>query len=482
MKNFKLFGFVKLIARVFIILLCFTLMNCSSLGNKPIKSWQTTELMPTDYSWFDGPKEFSNHLTQQPDLKFHKSDDLENAIIINPSIKYQPFEGFGYSFEETTVFNLSEMSADKKEELLKLIVSPDKGIGFNMMRICIGSADFTSRKFYTYDDTPNNVEDTLLTHFSIQKDIDYNIIKVLQQALKINPQLRFVASPWSPPSWMKTSKSIVGGEFLSKYTEVYAKYLAKFLLSYKENGIPVFAITLQNEPLYIPIDYPGCSLTSEQSQNLAIALSIELAKNKLDTKILIYDHNFNGASNYILPILNNSTANQAIYGSAFHGYSPPVNEAANIHAKFPDKAIYFTERSYWGANGASDIIDIFRNWSRSYIGWVTMLNSEKGPEQWTGTPGPSMIIKDAKSKDNYWLTTEYYLMGQFSKFVKVGAHRIESNITNKFVNNVVFMNPDGTIVLIVSNTSNEKQTVTVKLGKNTFSTSIPGKTVATYMF
>jgi glucosylceramidase len=438
--------------------------------------------MPGDTSWFTSSKELVNKLTEQPDLKFYKSDTIKSAIVVNPSVKYQPFEGFGSSLEETTVFNLSQMAVDKRDDLLEKIVSPDKGIGFNMMRICIGSSDFTSRKFYTYDETVNNEEDLSLSHFSIQKDIDYNIINVLQKAIQINPEIRFVASPWSPPSWMKTSKNIIGGEFLPKYIEVYAKYLTKFLIAYKEKGIPVFAITLQNEPLFAPEDYPGCVLSSKQAQNLAIALKKELVKNKLDTKILIYDHNFGEALQYALPILADSTANKAIDGTAFHGYAPPVANATTIHSQFPDKAIYFTERSYWGVNGVSDIIDIFRSWSRTYIGWVTMLNSEIGPEQWSGVPGPTMIIKDAKNKDNYWLTGEYYLMGQFSKFIKLGAYRIDSNVVNKSLNNVAFMNPDGSIVLIVSNISSEKMGVSVKVGEEFFSTSIPGKTVVTYVF
>lgn len=465
-----------------IIVVCFTLVNCGKKENKTIKSWQTTELMPGDKSWFSSSKQLTNKLTPQPDLEFYKSDTIKNAIVVNPSIKYQAFEGFGTSFEETTVFNLSQMSVDKRNDLLEKIVSPEKGIGFNLMRICIGTSDFTGRKFYTYDETANNEEDLSLSNFSIQKDIDYNIISVLQKAMEINPELRFVASPWSPPSWMKTSKNIVGGEFISKYTDVYAKYLVKFLLAYKEKGIPVFAITLQNEPLYVPDDYPGCSLNPEQAKNLAIALKKELVKNRLDTKILIYDHNFGEASEYVTPILSDGSANKAIDGIAFHGYAPPVSMATVIHDSFPDKAIYFTERSYWGANGVSDIIDVFRNWSGTYTGWVTMLNSGIGPEQWSGVPDPSMIIKDEKKKDNYWLTGEYYLMGQFSKFIKLGAYRIATNITDKSINNVAFLNPDGSIVLIISNISSKKQPVNVKVGEEFFSTTIPEKTVATYVF
>ncbi len=185
---------------MFAVSFCFMLMNCNTATYQLGKVWYTTEVMPADSSWFHAPKEFSNKLTRQPDLKFQKSDTLQNTIIVDSSVKYQPFEGFGYSFEETSVFNASSMSAAKREELLRLIVSPNDGIGFSMMRICIGSADFTSRAFYTYDDTPNDIEDTLLTHFSIQKDIDFNIVSVLQEALKLNPQLRFVASPWSPPA------------------------------------------------------------------------------------------------------------------------------------------------------------------------------------------------------------------------------------------------------------------------------------------
>ncbi|MFA5834754.1 MAG: glycoside hydrolase family 30 beta sandwich domain-containing protein [Bacteroidota bacterium] len=482
MKNLRSLSVTTQTIRLLSLLLCITLIACNETPDKPVKVWFTTEVMPADTSWFNGPKDFTHKLTQQSDVYFQKSDTLANTIVVDSSTTYQPFEGFGCSFEETTVFNLSSMTAAKREELLQLIVSPDKGIGFNMMRICIGTSDFTSRKFYTYDDTPNNTEDTLLTYFSIQKDIDYNIIGVLQDALKINPQLRFVASPWSPPAWMKTSKNIVGGNFISQYTDVYAAYLTKFLLAYKEKGIPVYALTLQNESLYVPVDYPGCSLTSGQAQALAIALSKELAKHNLETKILLYDHNYDGALNYAKPILSDSESNAAIYGTAIHGYSWAINEVKSIRNMFPSKAIFFTERTYWGADGVSDIIDIFRNWSRTYIGWVTMLNSERGPEQWTHTPGHSMIIKDAKNHDNYWLTGEYYLQGQISKFVKVGAYRIYSSLTDKSLNNVAFINPDGTIVLIISNTSMEDQMIRVKVGEAAFSTSLPGKTVGTYLF
>ncbi len=155
------------------------------------------------------------------------------------------------------------MTPAKRKEVLKKLVDPKDGIGMDVMRITIGTSDFTAQEFYTYDDMPEGQTDPKLRHFSIQKDIDLHITATIKEALAINPELKIIASPWSPPAWMKTNENLKRGKLKDKYIGALAVYFRKFIEAYEKQGIPIYAMTLQNEPL-LEIDYPSMYMPPSQ--------------------------------------------------------------------------------------------------------------------------------------------------------------------------------------------------------------------------
>jgi glucosylceramidase len=470
---------------VYLLLLSFwSLTACTQSLDRSVQVWFSSEIDTDREDWFaaDYPQaEFA--LSQQEDLPLLDGQAGNGlTLTLDPTQRYQPIEGIGYSLEESTVYNLRQMSAPVREKLLRELLDPEEGIGLNMMRICIGASDFTGREFYTYDDPPGGQPDPELQYFSIQKDVAFGIIEVIKEALSYNPDLRLVATPWSPPAWMKTSGSVVGGSLKPEYQEVYARYLAEAVAAYREEGIPIWAITLQNEPLYVPPDYPGSRMEADQARELAILVSEAFRQKELDTKILVYDHNYDEAFKYADEIFKDKEAYAAVHGTAVHGYSGGIKNLDRLQQEYPEKGIYFTEKAYWRTSGMREIAEIFQHWSRSYLGWVTMLDDELQPEQWTGTPGPTMIIQNAEQRDQYRLQPTYYMLGQFSKFVERGAFRIASakNKVDKQLSQVAFLNPDGSVVLVLINESKMEQQLAVEIGDYHFAAQVPGLTVATF--
>lgn len=464
-------------------------------SNNPVKVWFSSEYKPKDHGWYTNNWEsnITFKLSPQPDLFFTSPDEeLLPTITVIPSIQYQTIEGIGTSLEESTIFNLSKMSSEVRSTVLRELFDRQNGIGLSLIRICFGSSDFTARDFYTYDDLPKGNTDSELQYFTIQKDKDYNIISTLQGILQIDNNIKVFASPWSPPAWMKSPETLIGGRLKSEWIPTLAKYYRKAIQAYQQEGIPIYAMTLQNEPLYEPPDYPGCFVSPEQERDLAKALSRELKNNQLKTKLWIYDHTFFdwyayitrwglNAWSYVNTVFSDPEAYQAVDGVAFHDYGGEPSEMTRIRNTYPEKGMYFTERSVWGIEGAARIIQYFRNWAKTYVAWVTMLDSNKQPEKWTFVPDPTILIQNAQNPDYYWHTPEYYLLGQFSKFILPGAKRIYTNSGNPdALSNVAFLNPDNTIVVVVVNATNSTQKFRILTSMGQIKTIIPAKTVATY--
>lgn len=345
----------------------------------------------------------------------------------------------------------------------------------------MGASDF-ARYSYTYDDMPNGQVDPTLENFSIDHDRAY-IIPVLQDAIKINPQIKFMASPWSAPAWMKLSNNLNGGNLNPEYYGAYAEYFIKFIQNYTEAGIPIDSITVQNEPLHNTTKYPSMRMDWQEQNDFIIyhlgPAFLNKAKNdsNFSTKILIFDHNCNNMI-YATDILNNSTAKNFVYGTAWHGYygdyTPGIyiSQALNkTHKMHPNKHIYFTERSAdskcsWRGFSASDLVwwcrEIFipatRNWSETVLMWNMVLDEKKGPQNGGCDTCFGLITINTCSNGEPYIETEYYVLGHFSKFVDRGASRIESTTLNNSTTlndedlyHVAFENQDHSIVLIVLN-------------------------------
>ena len=439
---------------------------------------RTAGYEPKNANWYTSP---ATGLAGTP-YQLSRQADIATAaaggtatITVDTTIQFQTVLGVGSSLEESTVFNLSRMSATGRDKALRALVDPVAGAGFNVARITLGTSDFTSHDFYTYDD---GAADPTLSRFSIQRDIDYRIIATLQQALAINPNLKIFASAWSAPPWMKTSNSIIGGSLLSQYIPTLATYYRKAVQAYAAQGIPIYALTLQNEPLFQPADYPGMLVSADQERQLAKAVRTELPS----TRIWAFDHNFSEGPSYAAGVLT-ADARSSVDGIAFHDYAGDPSAMATVKASYPDKDVLMTERSVWGTSGADRIVQYFRNQATLYEGWVSMLDQNRSPERWSGSPDPTMLVQSPTAPDTFWKLPDYNMVAQFSKFVQAGAKRVSSGYgSTGTVTNVAFVNPDNSLVTVAVNQTAGNQAVTLRAGARQFSTTIPAKTTATFVW
>lgn len=443
----------------------------------------SSEYLPGDASWFTSPKQSTYQLTARDSLAITKPvTSSATTFNVNPAKSYQTIYGMGSSFEESTVYNLLQMSQTKRTEALRLLCDPINGAGLNLWRLTIGTSDFTGRAWYTYDDMPAGQTDTSLSHFSIQKDKDYGLIQIIKEAQAINPNIRFFASPWSPPAWMKSPVSLLGGTLADGMYQILAKYYRRYIEAYAAEGIPIYAITIQNEPGQVSSSYPNMGLSSEQEIELTKAIKAEFNAHGITTKVWIFDFNFS-QENYALSVLADPGAYAAADGTAFHDYAGYVSAMTDLHNTYPNKEIFFTERSFWGVSGMDRIAQYFRNYASSYNSWVTMLDQNKKPNNGGGGVDPTLLIKGTSSADQYWAIPEVYLFGQYARFVQYGAKRIESNYgTSGGLTNVAFRNPDGSIVMVVMNNSATNQSFQVLCEGNQFLAQLPAKTAGTYVW
>ncbi|TXK77817.1 S-layer homology domain-containing protein [Paenibacillus sp. N3.4] len=280
---------------------------------------------------------------------------------------------------------------------------------------------------------------------------------------------------------MKTTDSMIKGSVKDEYLPVLADYYVKFIQAYKAQGINITAMTLQNEPL-LEIEYPSTKMPWQQEAELSKLLHQKFIAAGLDVKIWVFDHNFSDTMNYPAPMLADAANRDAIDGTAFHDYGGDPSMMSQLHDLYPAKNIYLTERAIWGTAGADRMAQYFHNWAKSYNSWVVMLDSDIATHQWVGTPDPTMVIQDSSNPDHYWLTPEYYTLGNYSKFVKPDYIRIDSNYGSKdHVTNVSFMSPDKkTIVSVVVNQTDNTQTFKLVSDGTQVAAQIPAKSVITY--
>jgi len=421
----------------------------------------------------------SKSLTAGKALEFGKERKTKDPVIeVDLSKKGQTIIGLGASFDHATCENLSKLPADRREEAIGKLVNPESGIGMNLMRLCIGASDFIGEPYYTYDDLPEGETDPELKKFSIEKDRAY-VLPAIKIAQKKNPDLLFFGSPWSPPAWMKTSGTLGTGSLKPECYPAFAKYLLKYVQAYEAEGIPIYSITVQNEPHMESKDYPTTYWTGEQQRDfIRDHLGPLFKANGVKTLIWCWDHNWN-EPDFPRAILSDPQAAQYVDGTGWHLYEGKVAAQSAFKAEFPDKHIYFTEGSVFRASGAIRLAQILRNWSRSYNAWVIMLDEHQKPNR--GPHDASATCMELLDDGSVRYNFDYYMQGQFMKYIQRGAVRVESSLPDiRTFGNVAFLNPDGRIVLVAANSSREPQPFAVKCGERMFKTELPAGSVATY--
>ncbi len=429
-------------------------------------------------------------LAQQGDLAIKQVPYANWPVInIDSTTRYQSMEGFGAALTGSSAYLLHKKlnTAARLDEIEKLFDTVN-GIGISYLRLTMGSSDFSLSDF-TYDDIADGTTDFNLEGFSLSQDMQ-DVVPVLKDIIKISPGIKLMGTPWSPPSWMKTNGNLKGGKLRTDCYGVYAEYFVRYIKAMKDQGITIASVTPQNEPLFFTAGYPCMEMqANEQADFIKNNLGPAFASNGIQTRIIIYDHNWDN-TNYAISILNDAAARQYIAGSAFHAYAGDVSAMGIVHNAHPDKDLYFTEISggAWATDFASNLVwnvqNIFigtaKNWSRSALLWNLALDQNYGPQN-GGCNNCRGVITINSATGNITRNEEYYAIGHFSKFVRPGAIRIASPVPSALTTivAVAFLNPDGSKVLVACNIGGETKTFAVTQGKNNLAYTIPPQSVAT---
>lgn len=460
------------------------LLSVLILGSYTVNGQQREHRPEKPQLWLTDPDQ-GVLFKQQTILASTGRNDLPE-IKINPSKTYQQIDGFGFALTGGSAMLINKMRPESQTALLRELFGTGKNdIGASYLRVSIGASDLDDHVF-SYDDLRAGEKDPELKKFSLAEDRKA-LIPVLKKILAINPTIKILGSPWSPPAWMKTNDSTKGGHLKPEYYHAYSQYFIKYIKGMAANGIHIDAITIQNEPLN-PKNNPSMDMeASEQADFIKNNLGPDFEAAKIKTKIILYDHNAD-RPDYPISILNDPKASVYADGSAFHLYGGKIEALSGVHNAHPDKNLYFTEE-WVGAPGnlkkdmqfhiRDIIIGATRNWCRNVIEW----NLAADPHQNPHTPGGCTECLGAITVDSNQVThnSAYYIVAHAAKFVRPGSKRIESNYLSDLPN-VAFLTPAGQTVLIVYNDASVSKEFVIKSGGKSFQGSLNPGATGTYVF
>jgi glucosylceramidase len=400
------------------------------------------------------------------------------VITLQPEQRFQTMDGFGAALTGSSCYNLLRMTAADRHAFLERTFSPTRGLGFSYIRISIGCSDFSLSDF-TCCDTPG------IENFSLTTEDTQYVIPVLLEILAINPRLFILGSPWTCPRWMKVNNltdlqphnSWTSGQLNPRYYQDYAHYFVRWIQSYEAAGVPIYAITVQNEPLNRGNSASLFMGWQEQQAFIGQALGPALKQAGLSTKLYAFDHNYNydrmaDQQQYPLRVYDDEVAASFLTGAAYHNYGGNRSELLRIAGERPDKELIFTETSIgmWndGRNLEKRLIDDMReiglgtvnNGCRAVIVWNLMLDTERGPYRPGGcSTCYGAVDIDRNDMKTITLNSHYYLIGHLSAVVKPGAVRIATQPASDNgrprrepdLMYSAFQNTDGSLAFVVAN-------------------------------
>ncbi|MBM6383814.1 MAG: glycosyl hydrolase [Paenibacillus sp.] len=403
-------------------------------------------------------------------LKSLQSDREPIEVKLDDQHTFQEMDGFGASFTDSSSYLIHQiLSEEQREDLMIRLFHPENGIGLSVIRNPMGASDY-ARTIYSYNDLPEGETDLDLARFSIAHD-EEDVIPLTRKALELNPDLKLFLSPWSAPGWMKTSGSMITGQLKPEYYPVYAEYFAKTIKAYAEHGLPVHAVTPQNEALYEPGHYPGMLMPAEaQVDFIKNHLKPAFVSQGIQTKILCYDHNWDEPG-YPLTVLEQ--AGEEVDGVAWHWYGGEASAQTKVYQAFTGKEVHFTEGSggEWippfqqaFSNVMRTGIQILRNYSKSFVLWNMALDENNGPT----VPGFGRstcrgIVQVNQQTGELVYTLDYYALAHFSAIIRPQAVRIDSSSSQESIYNVAFRNKDGSIAVVLFNEGEVSENIRLKI-------------------
>lgn len=431
-------------------------------------------------------KTIKGKLPMQETFDFSVMEDNgreKELICIFPEVEYQEMKGFGGAFTEAASTTIDKLSKENREKILELYFDPEKGIGYNFGRVHINSCDFSLGNYACVEEGDND-----LSTFNIERD-KKSLIPMIKDAMKYN-EIDMFASPWSPPAYMKTNNMMnQGGKLKDEYKELWAEFFVKFIDAYKENGIDISMVSVQNEPKAVQT-WDSCVYTPEEERDFVKDYLGKKMQDK-NIKILFWDHNKERVMERALVMLNDEEAAKYIYGIGLHWYSGDHFEQLEIFKKlYPDKEIVFSEGCYEYSLGESDTVKIgekyahdmignINNWCSTFCDWNLVLDEKGGPNH-VGNFCDAPIMADTKN-DTIHIHDSYYYIGHLSKYVKKGAKRIGSSKWTYELDTVSFKNPDGSIVTVVLNMTDEEKEFAFFVNGKMIEAKSEAHSIATYI-
>jgi len=399
------------------------------------------------------------------------------TIAIDESMSFQKMDGFGASLTDSSAALLMQLPPDQRKQLMQELFDPAGPLGLTLLRQPIGASDFSAHGNYSYDDPPESKPDPSLAHFNTAIDA-HTLFPLLREALHLNPQLRFVILPWSAPAWMKDSHAMNSGSLLSSDIPVYAQYLSRAVESYAAEGLPVYAMALQNEPLNENPSYPTQHMGPDQEAQLAAALRPLLWHDGRDPLLLGYEHNWD---NLDYPSKLLADAAQLVpkgtpplfAGISFHCYAGDESAQLAFLRAHPEAGIWFTECS--GTNRSLFADDLLwqahhlllgapLNEARSVLLWNLVLDPHGSPRN--GGCGDCRALITVEPHDGGWSVhrnVEYYELAHAAPFIHPEALRIAAKVeAGHDLQTVAFKNLDGTVVLLVLNSAPREMHTTIQ--------------------
>jgi glucosylceramidase len=434
-------------------------------------------------------------------VSFDKNIDTSSFVIaLDTAIRYQSMDGFGAAVTGSTAYNLMQMKPEDRTKFLKETFSDTEGMGQSYIRISIGCSDFSLSE-YTCCDTPG------IENFALQSEEKDYVIPILQEILAINPNLKIMGSPWTCPRWMKVRdlktlkpyNSWTSGQLNPNYYQDYATYFVKWIQSMAAEGINIYSVTPQNEPLNRKNSASLFMGWEEQLVFVRDALGPKFKEAGLNTKIYAFDHNYNydnmtDQEDYPIKIYEDETAASFLAGAAYHNYGGNREELNDINDKRADKELVFTETSIGTWNRGRKLerrlmedmrevaLGTVNNWCKGVIVWNLMLDSDLGPNREDGCRSCYGAV-DIDNSDYKTIVrnSHYYIIGHLSAVVKPGAVRIgTTDNTAGGITYSAFVNGDGSYALVLLNETDEEKKITVSDKTRSFSYNIPAKAVTSY--
>jgi glucosylceramidase len=420
--------------------------------------------------------------------------ETQVCVFVDPKISFQTFLGIGAALTDASAETFAKLPKSVQQELLKAYYDPKEGIGYTFARTSIHSCDFSSGSYTYVDDN-----DKELKSFSVAHDEKYRIPFIKESIAAAGGTLPLFVSPWSPPAWMKDNKNMLqGGKLLDEFKQSWANYYIKFIQEYEKRGMPVWGLTVQNEPM-AKQTWESCIYTAEEERDFVKKyLGPTLHKAGMgDKKLIAWDHNRDLIYQRASTLFADPEASKYIWGLGFHWYETWTGSAMQfenlkrVSEAFPDKKLIFTEgcaESFnlsrilnWalGERYGISLINDFNSGTVAWTDWNILLDETGGPNH-VGNFCFAPVHADTKTgKVTY--TNSFYYLGHFSKFIKPGAKRIATSTNRDKLQSTAFVNTDGKIAVVVMNTSDEKISYRIWIdGKAAETTSLP-HSIATFV-